>query len=289
MKFDQSPQKPSVDQAEYTKALIDKLGEQNLYWRMTLDLLARKDLEKPLVIPNTIIANGDITVPDGIVAIRATSNQTAAVTLTANGNIPIPVSSAYGAQQVVTGRLVSLGVSGLASGNTVWVQMLNERAARYTASGAGVVGLGTDGNPAEVELTGSLVGLPQPTAVTVFSIPYSALTASTTYNAMAQKSLTRAVRQRTFYWTNFTNQLMSSASIKIVDSEFAGGSSNPAYWPEVPFTAIPGADTYGNYPAIADSLSLPALGVMGDSVIVSFAVGATLPTGGSIDIAVLEG
>ena len=144
-------------------------------------------------------------------------------------------------------------------------------------------------SPRQVGLTGSLVGLPQPTAVTVFSIPYSALTASTTYSAMAQKSLTRAVRQRTFYWTNYTNQPMSSASIKIVDSEFAGGSSNPGYWTEVPFTAIPGAGTYGPYPAIADSLSLPALGVMGDSVIVSFAVGATLPTSGSIVIAVLEG
>ena len=159
-----------------------------------------------------------------------------------------------------------------------------------TVSAATVLGQqGTLTNPVIIEQTGRLVGLPQPTAVTVFSIPYSALTASTTYSAMAQKSLTRAVRQRTFYWTNDTNQPMSSASIKIVDSEFAGGSSNPGYWTEVPFTAIPGAGTYGPYPAIADSLSLPALGVMGDSVIVSFAVGATLPTSGSIVIAVLEG
>ena len=185
MKFDQSAQKASVDQAEYTKALIDKLGEQNMYWRMTLDLLARKDLEKPLVIPNTIIANGDITVPDGIVAIRATSNQTAAVTLTANGNIPIPVSSAYGAQQVVTGRLVSLGVSGLDTGNTVWVQMLNERAAKYTASGAGVVGLGTDGNPAQVELSGRLALLPTQDIVIVNdpSSPTSIAAGATYYSS----------------------------------------------------------------------------------------------------------
>lgn len=145
-RFDQSPERGGFNQEQYQKDLIDALGAQNEYWKATLDLLAKKELEHPMVIPNTVTRNGDLTVPDGMMSIRATTNQTAPVTITANGNIPIPVSSAYGAQQVTTGRLISLSVNGLQAGNIIWVQMLNERASMLNAYG----------NSASVELTGRL-------------------------------------------------------------------------------------------------------------------------------------
>ena len=193
--FDQSPERGGFNLEQYQRDLIDALGAQNEYWKATLDLLAKKELEHPVVIPNTITRNGDITVPDGMMSIRATTNQTAPVTITANGNIPIPVSSAYGAQQVTTGRLISLSVNGLQAGNIIWVQMLNERASVLNASGAGVVGLGTDGNPASVELTGQNVpygsGIlpwttaPQVSAVSsavLLTVSSVALAASATYS-----------------------------------------------------------------------------------------------------------
>ena len=273
-------------QTQYFADSLKNFNDIAVHSKMMLELIAKRVLGQPNVISTVYGTDGDYSPPvDEIVAVRVMqlTSQTTPVVITLNGLIPVMVSTTP--TQIVTGPISSVSVKNIVAGNPVYVQFLDERAALMNneTSQDSVVVNGTVG------LTGRLVGLPQPTAVTVFSIPYSALTASTTYSAMAQKSLTRAVRQRTFYWTNDTNQPMSSASIKIVDSEFAGGSSNPGYWTEVPFTAIPGAGTYGPYPAIADSLSLPALGVMGDSVIVSFAVGATLPTSGSIVIAVLEG
>ena len=133
MKFEQSPSKPSVDTQEYTRALLDQLSEQNNLWKLTLGYLAEREVGNPLVIPSILTENRAYSAPQAsIVGLRAVTNQTSGVSLTINGNIYLPLGLSY--TQIPTGVLNQVEVSGLNTGNTIWIQYLDERAAKLTAS-----------------------------------------------------------------------------------------------------------------------------------------------------------
>lgn len=142
--FEDAGKRPTPTTEEITQTILQKIEEQNLQQKMLLDLLAKQAIGYPIVIPTLVNANGDIPVPDGMVAVRASTTQTSPVSLTVNGTMPMAVSAPAGPQQVVAGHVVSVRVQGLNAPNTVALQFLDERAAvlsgMSTAPSVGLTG-----------------------------------------------------------------------------------------------------------------------------------------------------
>lgn len=157
-----------MNEHEFLNADKSNLALQTLYFtdslknfndiavhsKMMLELIAKRILGQPKVIPTVYLTDGDFSPPvDEVVAIRAMvmSTQTTPVVITVNGIIPMLVSTVP--TQIVTGPISSVTVGNTVPGNPVYVQYLDERAALLsnTSTQDDVAVNGT------VSLTGSLV------------------------------------------------------------------------------------------------------------------------------------
>lgn len=156
-----------MNEHEFLNADKSNLALQTLYFtdslknfndiavhsKMMLELIAKRILGQPKVIPTVYLTDGDFSPPvDEVVAIRAMvmSTQTTPVVITVNGIIPMLVSTVP--TQIVTGPISSVTVGNTVPGNPVYVQYLDERAALLsnTSTQDDVAVNGT------VSLTGSL-------------------------------------------------------------------------------------------------------------------------------------
>ena len=142
-------------QTQYFTDSLKNFNDIAVHSKMMLELIAKRILGQPKVIPTVYLTDGDFSPPvDEVVAIRAMvmSTQTTPVVITVNGIIPMLVSTVP--TQIVTGPISSVTVGNTVPGNPVYVQYLDERAALLsnTSTQDDVAVNGT------VSLTGSLPG-----------------------------------------------------------------------------------------------------------------------------------
>lgn len=117
-------------QTQYFTDSLKNFNDIAVHSKMMLELIAKRILGQPKVIPTVYLTDGDFSPPvDEVVAIRAMvmSTQTTPVVITVNGIIPMLVSTVP--TQIVTGPISSVTVGNTVPGNPVYVQYLDERAA----------------------------------------------------------------------------------------------------------------------------------------------------------------
>lgn len=167
-------------QTQYFTDSLKNFNDIAVHSKMMLELIAKRILGQPKVIPTVYLTDGDFSPPvDEVVAIRAMvmSTQTTPVVITVNGIIPMLVSTVP--TQIVTGPISSVTVGNTVPGNPVYVQYLDERAALLsnTSTQDDVAVNGT------VSLTGS--SLPCATASGILVEGPIDIAASASYSAPA--------------------------------------------------------------------------------------------------------
>ena len=125
-------------QTQYFTDSLKNFNDIAVHSKMMLELIAKRILGQPKVIPTVYLTDGDFSPPvDEVVAIRAMvmSTQTTPVVITVNGIIPMLVSTVP--TQIVTGPISSVTVGNTVPGNPVYVQYLDERAALLSNTSGG--------------------------------------------------------------------------------------------------------------------------------------------------------
>lgn len=267
-------------QTQYFTDSLKNFNDIAVHSKMMLELIAKRILGQPKVIPTVYLTDGDFSPPvDEVVAIRAMvmSTQTTPVVITVNGIIPMLVSTVP--TQIVTGPISSVTVGNTVPGNPVYVQYLDERAALLsnTSTQDDVAVNGT------VSLTGSLVPLTADPPKLIVSIPYTDFDGTTTTTQLdALAVLSRNARHRTFTIENSTDQTLSSVVVWLWDSTLKTSDPQNLYGNG---TSI-GGDT-GAGLNVMDDVEYPVLGRNADSISVIPTL-STAPTTGAVDIYVTE-
>lgn len=276
-------------QTQYFTDSLKNFNDIAVHSKMMLELIAKRILGQPKVIPTVYLTDGDFSPPvDEVVAIRAMvmSTQTTPVVITVNGIIPMLVSTLP--TQIVTGPISSVTVGNTVPGNPVYVQYLDERAALLsnTSTQDDVAVNGT------VSLTGSLAPLTADAPTTIFNEPYSnaLFQDASGYGSLTLTAvLHRNARARSFQIINELNQPLSSVAFSIGDSSNITGETG-ANWFNGTAGDVQVAGTIGvGASAEFTSENNTYLAMHFDSLYIRFNYsGTTLSTGGSVQVVMTE-
>ena len=274
-------------QTQYFTDSLKNFNDIAVHSKMMLELIAKRILGQPKVIPTVYLTDGDFSPPvDEVVAIRAMvmSTQTTPVVITVNGIIPMLVSTVP--TQIVTGPISSVTVGNTVPGNPVYVQYLDERAALLsnTSTQDDVAVNGT------VSLTGSLAPLTANPPTLIATVAYTQLSSAGELWFTFGGVLHRNARARTFYIVPSANlNNLSTVGLNVFDSQVVGGgggsqvisSHSPGFNTDAAWTAIPGEVL------VVDSAAATIAAATGDSVLLLVDMSAAA-TAGNIEIYVTE-
>ena len=264
-------------QTQYFTDSLKNFNDIAVHSKMMLELIAKRILGQPKVIPTVYLTDGDFSPPvDEVVSIRAMvmSTQTTPVVITVNGIIPIIVSTVP--TQIVTGPISSVTVGNTVSGNPVYVQYMDERAAA----------LNNETSQDEVSLTGSSAPLSAPAKTTVTTLSYSDFAASATYYGFLNSVLSPNARKRLIAMAATTpfNQPLTWVKTGVYDSTMLPALSDSDVV-EISEAAVNlPINTNSSNTDFAGSETYPALIEIGDSLFFAITAGATAPTAGELAV-----
>ena len=220
-------------QTQYFTDSLKNFNDIAVHSKMMLELIAKRILGQPKVIPTVYLTDGDFSPPvDEVVAIRAMvmSTQTTPVVITVNGIIPMLVSTVP--TQIVTGPISSVTVGNTVPGNPVYVQYLDERAALLsnTSTQDDVAVNGT------VSLTGSLAPLPPVIVTPVFSQTFASTNTDTSFRT--PPITTHPCRARVLMIQNYDTALTASCKFNPVDTT---NFANPGVYTANATISVPSA------------------------------------------------